>query len=171
MSPFKYSEHLLAQELGMSREELKEHRDAHLRQGEHWKREHGQIAINATGLRVLWQLLKVPRSAFDLSRCLVSEKNGAPIRMPAPIDKTKPMLVTVTRVYPNPYMLQAAGERAGDGPYEVRVPSNLVWTVHDKILIGPDATNPGFYRLFGPAPRFKADRTYPLRLQTAVEKK
>jgi len=138
-----FIESLLAERLGVTRNELEGFRSDTLKKEVDWKKENRQVLLSDSSVKKILGRLGSPD--FDYSEC--AQKNGD--EPPAP----DTLELTVTQVFINPRLIEACldtGERV-----RVAVMNNA--NFRPKMIIKarrPLPGGPALYRLEGRCPRF-----------------
>lgn len=139
-----YLEALLAPHLKIPKKELAAFRLAHLKKTE-WQQAGSRIQILQAGLDKI--LEKLAAEGLDCSCCL---------DVPETVT-TAPLELVITRVFPNPNLLQCLKPAEGDTPaqtVQVRVSNNRNFRPRMTVRARPDPNFPHLYRLEGRCPRF-----------------
>jgi hypothetical protein len=141
-----YLESSLAFHLGISRDSLQELRKDLLKKNEA-KKFGRQAAINETGLARI--LKKLGSSELDCTDCLLHDRqqtNGAEV-----------VELVVTKVFPNPRLVQAAHPTDANARVLVSVSNNRNFLPKMKLKARPPGEPPApqLYRLEGRCPRFR----------------
>jgi hypothetical protein len=140
-----YSESQLATHLGITRSTLENFRSSSLKKNDA-KKIGRSLFISEPALQKL--LRSLGSEGLDCSDCL--EKNGAEPPSPEP----EFVELTVTRVYPNPHVIEACLDETGE-LVRVSVMSNTNFRPRMKIKARqPVPDGPQLYRLEGRCPRF-----------------
>ena len=160
----------VSERLGIPRLKLVALRSKHLKRGKDWRRSKAQ------GRKILWTAGGLERFCAILGLVTPhivceegAEKQGAssggpsdPLNQPNGMAKdatgstpAAPVLLTVTKLPMNPYVLNATD--AEGKTYLVRVPSNLVYAIGNRLRALPDGTTIGLYRVISQPPRFRGD--------------
>jgi len=136
-----YSEALLAPHLGVTRNALDDFRKASLKKNEA-KKFGRQNFISDSALKKL--LARLGSQGLDCSDCLMHSTNGA----------VAVVELVVTKVYPNPHLIQAANENGQR--VLVRVQKNKNFRPRMKVKARPpnEPPAPQVYQLEGRCPRF-----------------
>lgn len=154
---FRYSEELLAQHLGQSREQLKSIRDQRLQRGRDWDKNGAGVLLSNSGLRVLWREIGAHPTTFDLRECLSAaprKKNGAETNvgaialgsatMPIPVE------MRITRIPSNPQVVLC--HDAHNRLQSVWVGRNALFVTGTLLKVVPHPAMPGFWMVKGPLP-------------------
>lgn len=98
---FGYGESQLAEATGLHEKNLRRVRAQSLRQNDHWKLREQHVVYSAVGVQlVIERLLGRDMTAEELSAAL----NGS--KLADPVEKTPPLIGKVSKMYPNPWLLQ-----------------------------------------------------------------
>jgi hypothetical protein len=137
-----FIESLLAARLGVTRNELEGFR-SHLKKETDWKKENRQVLLSDSSVKKI--LVRLGSPDFDYSDC--AQKNGDEPPPPEILE------LTVTRVFPNPRVIEASL----DTGRLVRVSVMNSTNFRPKMIIKarlPWPGGPELYRLEGRCPRF-----------------
>lgn len=151
---FKYSEHRLAEALGVSRADLKFIRDRQLELDRDWKKNGGGfVALAESGVSKILSALG-GNIDVDLGRCLITSDDPHPQTAtlglsPLP-EKNGAVSMTVAKIPLNPRVVLATNDARE--LCTVDVGNSLNFVVGDAISAVPHSAQPGFWRFVGQMP-------------------
>jgi hypothetical protein len=155
MTKFRFYESIVAEELGVSRGDLKFWRDQRLKKDRDWKKIGGEIALSLRGIRRVLHEHKVrdPLEALSRIEKKAAGKNGnGPNELILVGSKTHPVPrhMTIINVPMNPRVVLAVDEY---GSRElIWVGRNSNFAIGDKIDVAPHETQEGIWQLLSALP-------------------
>lgn len=143
---FLYSEARLSEVLDVARIDLRYLRQRHLVDGQHFRKNHGEILLSREAVSKLLGLLGLPQGSFpfDLDALLPIQKK--------PGEKNGPLMMEISNIPFNPRMVLARFE-GDEEEHLVEVGKNQTFAKGDFIEVGEHDVQKGLYELRSAIPR------------------